>query len=98
MAAVGYGEHKPAAPNNTAEGRAKNRKVVLVIMADDKASRAHDVDPSGKSLDITGSISTPEPSDAPLRPETNDANRAAASAGEDVVTIPAKTSPRPPGG
>jgi len=98
MAAVGYGEHKPVAANNTAEGRAKNRKVVLVIMADDKASRAHDVDPSGKSSDITGSISAPEPSDAPLRQDTNDANRAAASAGEDVATIPAKTNPRLPGG
>jgi chemotaxis protein MotB len=33
MAAIGYGEHRPKADNRTAEGRAKNRRVTLVIMA-----------------------------------------------------------------
>ncbi len=33
MAAVGYGEYRPAASNDTAEGRARNRRVVLVIMS-----------------------------------------------------------------
>jgi chemotaxis protein MotB len=33
MAAVGYGEFRPVANNATAEGRAKNRRVVLVIMS-----------------------------------------------------------------
>lgn len=32
MAAIGYGEYKPAASNDTPEGRARNRRVVLVIM------------------------------------------------------------------
>jgi chemotaxis protein MotB len=35
LAALGYGEHRPASPNDTEEGRRKNRKVVLVILADD---------------------------------------------------------------
>ena len=33
MAAVGYGEYRPVASNETAEGRARNRRVVLVIMS-----------------------------------------------------------------
>jgi len=34
MAAIGYGEHRPVADNATREGRAKNRRVALIILAD----------------------------------------------------------------
>lgn len=44
MAAIGYGEFRPVAGNETPEGRAKNRRVVLVIMsgADARISQRQD--------------------------------------------------------
>jgi chemotaxis protein MotB len=33
LAAIGYGEFRPVASNDTVDGRAKNRRVVLVIMS-----------------------------------------------------------------
>ncbi len=33
MAAIGYGEYRPVASNATAEGRSRNRRVVLVVLA-----------------------------------------------------------------
>ncbi|HQU15063.1 MAG: hypothetical protein B7Z66_05455 [Chromatiales bacterium 21-64-14] len=33
MAAIGYGQYRPVASNSTPEGRSKNRRVVLVVLA-----------------------------------------------------------------
>ena len=39
LRAVGYGKNRPVASNTTAEGRAKNRRVVVIIMADKDIAR-----------------------------------------------------------
>jgi len=44
MSAIGYGEHRPVADNSTPEGRAQNRRVVLVIPADNKTRRLLDIE------------------------------------------------------
>ena len=44
LVAIGYGEYRPVADNATVDGRAKNRRVVIVIPADRQTRRALDVD------------------------------------------------------
>ncbi len=38
LSALGYGEFRPVATNDTAAGRAQNRRVVLVVLADEELS------------------------------------------------------------
>ncbi|GLH33406.1 MULTISPECIES: flagellar motor protein MotD [Pseudomonas] len=56
MASVGYGEYQPVAGNDTAEGRARNRRVVLVISRNLEVRRS-----------LTGSGSANATPDAALR-------------------------------
>ena len=39
ISAIGYSENKPAASNNTPEGRAKNRRVDIVILSEDESKK-----------------------------------------------------------
>jgi chemotaxis protein MotB len=44
MVAIGYGEHRPVADNQTSDGRSRNRRVVLVIPAADDTRRILDLE------------------------------------------------------
>lgn len=46
MVAIGYGEYRPIAPNNTSEGKQKNRRVVLVILANEDTRRTRQIQDS----------------------------------------------------
>ncbi len=49
LAAVGYGEYRPVADNDTPEGQAENRRVVIVVMANPERD-------SGATLVATGGL------------------------------------------
>ncbi|MEL7654628.1 MAG: flagellar motor protein MotB [Bacillota bacterium] len=50
ISAVGYGEYRPSVPNTSAENRAKNRKVDIVILSDE-------LDKSESSMESNGTSS-----------------------------------------
>jgi chemotaxis protein MotB len=47
LAAAGYAEFHPVASNETAEGRAENRRVDLVVMPRSRLNFVHELNPNG---------------------------------------------------
>ncbi|MDP1708235.1 MAG: flagellar motor protein MotD [Gammaproteobacteria bacterium] len=51
LVALGYGEQRPVADNTTVEGRRKNRRIVLLVLADDSMRQQLETAHSGISRD-----------------------------------------------
>ena len=48
VGAAGYGEHRPVADNATADGRARNRRIAIMILGDDLLGAAIPLAPAGE--------------------------------------------------
>ena len=49
LSAIGYGEHRPITSNDSVDGRLKNRRVKVVILADKNARRLAEIDRTAES-------------------------------------------------
>jgi chemotaxis protein MotB len=62
LAMVGYGQFRPREENDSAQGRNRNRRVMVIILAD----TSHSVDPLGQRLNAaTGAVDTAPPNKPP---------------------------------
>jgi chemotaxis protein MotB len=60
MTVIGYGEQRPLQPNDTAEGRATNRRVILAILEPEGARSGVSFGPPGAGGDRRG-VDPPRP-------------------------------------
>jgi chemotaxis protein MotB len=95
LAVIGYGENRPTHPNDTAEGRNSNRRVVVVILSTDTSS----------SASAPGQNAQTDPEGIPPAPSAEGASAPALTApgvpevakpGETAVTTTAANTPIQP--
>ena len=92
LGAVGYGEFHPLAPNTTAEGRAQNRRIALVVLPEELAGA--DVPPPAG--EVKPKVTTPAPLvPTPAPAPAPEAKPAAAAATSVAPVAPGKPGPVP---
>ena len=80
LAMVGYGEFRPREDNTSAGGRNRNRRVMVIILAD----TTHGVDPISERLNASTGSAAPAPITPISLPPTPQAPRAPAAAGSPI--------------
>ena len=94
LGAVGYGEFHPIAPNTSAEGRAQNRRIALVVLPEELAGA--DVPPPAPR-DAKPKAPTPAPSTPTPPPSTGTVDPAPAPKPSGAAVTPiAPTAPLKP--
>jgi chemotaxis protein MotB len=83
LSAVGFGEYRPVAPNDTEEGRARNRRVVLVVFSDENnVERARDLQGTAAAVPDKKTDAPPAEAAAPDAPPDSASSRETPAAAE----------------
>src|SRR5262245_8654561 len=94
LSVIGFGEYRPAQPNDTVAGRDANRRVVIVILAGEGAPAPTDAADIASEANSDGSSAALPP--ISTMTGSTDAPTAATSDVNAVTTAPAATAPSPP--
>jgi chemotaxis protein MotB len=90
LGAVGYGEFRPVADNATPEGRAKNRRIALVVLSEELVGA--DTVPTVRELPVLGSA-TNAPPDAATNAPPDVSTNAPLEAISDPLSVTATNAP-----